>query len=212
MQDQQKIKTFIIDDHPMVIEGLRSLLSQLGFVHVSGTADNGDLAMEWLKENETDLILLDINLPDVSGVELCKTIRDKYPEIKILGISTFSDRSYISRMIANGASGYMIKNASSVEIAEAIKVVMSGKLYMNLDMEYLLKPSPAAAPADMPELTKREKEILGYIADGYTNNKIAEKLFISPSTVDTHRKNLLTKLNVNNTAALIRLAVENGLF
>lgn len=213
MQNRDQIQIFIIDDHPMVIEGLRSLLSQLDFVQVTGTADNGDHAMKWLKENSADLVLLDINLPDVSGVELCKTIKDKYPDIKILGISTFSDRSYISRMIANGASGYMIKNASSVEIAEAIRVVMSGKLYMNLDMEYLLRPSPVAGSgADIPELTKREKEILGYIADGYTNNKIAEKLFISPSTVDTHRKNLLTKLNVNNTAALIRLAVEKGLF
>lgn len=208
---KKRTTIFIIDDHPMVIEGLQSLLTPIENTVVAATATNAADAMKWLEKNTVDLILLDINLPDMSGVELCKLIKDNYPQTKILGISTYSDRSYISRMITNGASGYIIKNAPGAEIAEAIQVVMSGKLYMNLNMEYLLKPPVVNQIGELPKLTRREKEVLGYIADGFTNNDIAEKLFISPSTVDTHRKNLLAKLNVNNTASLIRLAVEKGL-
>lgn len=115
-------------------------------------------------------------------------------------------------MIENGALGYLIKSASSGEIAEAIASVMQGKLYMSLDMEHLLRPPSVVHSRDnLPELTKREKEVLHLIAEGLTNNQIATKLFVSSSTVDSHRKNMLTKLSVNNTAALIRLAVEQGL-
>lgn len=207
----KRTSVFIIDDHPLVIEGLQSLLNPLGNIDVVGAANSASNALQWLNENGVDLILLDINLPDMSGVDLCKIIKEKYPQVRILGISTFSDRSFISRMIANGASGYIIKNAPSSEIAEAIKVVMAGNLYMNLNMEHLLKPPVVTHAGELPKLTKRETEVLSYIADGYTNNDIAEKLFISPSTVDTHRKNLLAKLKVNNTASLIRLAIKAGL-
>lgn len=211
MSKEKTIQVFIIDDHPMVIEGLRSLIDSLQGMEVIGSAENGSDALSILRNKKPDIILLDINLPDMSGIDLCLQIKKSYAEIKILGMSTFSERSYISRMIENGASGYLIKNASAHEIANAIGTVMAGKLYMNLDMEHLLRPSSFSMDHSVPDLTRREKEVLGYIADGFTNNKIAEKLFISPSTVDTHRKNMLTKLNVNNTAALIRVAVEKGL-
>lgn len=208
---QKKVEVFIVDDHPMVIEGLRSLINHLPDMLVCGAAENAQRALEALKRRSCDIVLLDINLPDMSGVDLCKKIKKEFPDLKILGISTFSERSYISRMIENGASGYLIKNASATEIAAAIGTVMAGKLYMNLDMEHLLRPSAFSRDGKLPDLTRREKEILGYIAEGFTNNEIAQKLFISPSTVDTHRKNMLTKLDVKNTAALIRVAVEKGL-
>jgi len=205
------ISVFIVDDHPVVIEGLRSLIEKLEGHIVTGTACNAVDAINLLKVTPADVLLLDINLPDISGIDLCKKVRKEFPQIKILGISTFSDRSYISRMIVNGALGYLIKSASAEEIAEAIASVMQGKLYMSLNMEHLLRPLSVTSSSSLPELTKREKEVLKYIADGLTNNQIAEKIFVSPSTVDTHRKNMLTKLQVNNTAALIRLAMENGL-
>ena len=204
-------KVFIVDDHPMVVAGLNSLLSKLKNIEVAGAVSNAFDAIPFLKENKTDVILLDINLPDISGIDLCKKIHNEFPEIKILGISTLSERSYISRMIENGASGYLIKSASAQEIAEAIETVMNGKMYLSVSMEHLLRPLSVIPLDSLPALTKREKEILSNIADGLTNNQIAEKLFISPLTVDSHRKNLLTKLNVNNTASLIRLAVENRL-
>jgi DNA-binding NarL/FixJ family response regulator len=162
-----------------------------------------------LKSNDVDLVLLDINLPDISGIDLCRKITKDFPGVKVLGISTFGERSYISRMIENGASGYLIKNASAAEIQEAIETVMAGKLYLSVSIETLLKSKNNYA--EIPALTKREKEILSLISEGYTTNQMAEKLFISPLTVESHRKNLLTKLNVNNTASLIRLAVSMNL-
>ena len=205
------IKVFIIDDHPMVVAGLNSLLGRLENIEVAGAVSNAFDAIPFLKKNKTDVILLDINLPDISGIDLCKKIHKEFPEIKILGISTFSERSYISRMIENGASGYLIKSASADEIAEAIDTVLKDKMYLSVSMEHIAKPLSIIPSDNLPALTKREKEILQLISEGLTNNQIAEKLFISPLTVDSHRKNLLTKLNVNNTASLIKLAVQNGL-
>jgi DNA-binding NarL/FixJ family response regulator len=205
------IRIFIVDDHPMVVAGLRSLLDKIENIEVAGAVSNAFHAIPFLKNNTVDVILLDINLPDISGIDLCKKINKEFPKIKILGISTFSERSYISRMIENGASGYLIKSASQEEIAEAIQTVMNGKMYISVSMEHLTRPLSLTPTDALPAITKREKEILGLIAEGFTNNQIAEKLFISPLTVDSHRKNLLTKLNVNNTASLIKLAVENHL-
>ncbi|MGH2643915.1 MAG: response regulator [Chitinophagaceae bacterium] len=205
------IRVFIVDDHPMVIAGLKTLLEQLYGLEVVGHAVNAIDTMAFLKRDQPDIILLDINLPDINGIDLCKKIKKEFPEVKVLGISTFSDRSYISRMIANGASGYLIKSASSEEISDAIHTVMTGKLYMSLEMEHVLQPSSVIPSGLLPALTKREKEVLQLIGEGLTNNQIAEKLFISPLTVDSHRKNLLTKLSVNNTAALIKTAIQHRL-
>ena len=204
-------KVFIIDDHPMVVEGLQSLLNRLENIEVSGSVSNAFDAIPFIEKNIPDVILLDINLPEISGIELCKKIHQQFPSIRILGMSTFSERSYISRMIENGASGYLIKSASAEEIAEAIQTVMLGKMYLSVGMEHMMKPLSVFPSDDLPALTKREKEVLQLISEGLTNNQIAEKLFISPLTVDSHRKNLLTKLNVNNTASLITLAVKHGL-
>jgi DNA-binding NarL/FixJ family response regulator len=205
------IRIFIIDDHPMVVAGLNALLGQLKNIEVAGAVSNAFEAIPFLKQNTAEVVLLDISLPDISGIDLCKKIKKEFPEVKIIGISTFSERSYISRMIENGASGYLIKSASAEEIEEAIETVMKGKMYVSLSMEHVLHPLPASSSGALPALTKREKEILAHIADGLTTNQIAEKLFISPLTVDSHRKNLLTKLNAGNTASLIRIAVENRL-
>lgn len=205
------VRVFIVDDHPVVVAGLQTLLGQLNNIEVAGAVSNAFEAIPFLKANAVDVILLDINLPDISGIDLCKKITIEFPTIKVLGISTFSDRSYISRMIESGASGYLIKSASAEEIAEAIDTVLKGKMYLSVSLEHILRPSSAVSLDQLPALTKREKEILSHIAEGFTNNQIAEKLFISPLTVDSHRKNLLTKLNVNNTASLIRFAMEHGL-
>lgn len=205
------VNVFIIDDHPMVVAGLQSLLSKLLNIEVAGAASNAFDAIPFLRNNKIDVILLDINLPDISGIDLCKKVHHEFPDIKILGMSTFSERSYISRMIENGASGYLIKSASAEEIAEAIDSVLNDKMYLSVSLQHITKPLSISHSDHLPPLTKREKEILQLISEGLTNNQIAEQLYISPLTVDSHRKNLLTKLNVNNTAALIKLAVQNGL-
>lgn len=203
----EKLQVLIVDDHPMVIEGMRSLLCNLDFVGIAGTAANAFEAVALLKTRPVDVAIVDINLPDINGIELTVKIVKEFPGVKVLAMSTFKERSYISRMIQSGASGYLVKSASAEEIAEAVLTAYEGKLYLSLDLNAI----DGEVTAEPPILSRREKEVLEYIAEGFTNPQIAEKLFISLHTVDTHRKNILTKFNVNNTAALIKLAVRLNL-
>ena len=153
-----------------------------------------------------DIVITDINMPEVSGIELTMKIRKEFPLVKVIAMSTFKERSYISQMIQHGASGYLVKSASREEIEEAILSVHEGKLYMSLDIS--LSAADKQEMNNLPVLSSRETEVLQLIADGLTNPQIASKLFISLHTVDSHRKNLLTKFQVNNTAGLIKLAAK----
>jgi DNA-binding NarL/FixJ family response regulator len=150
-------------------------------------------------------------MPGMDGVELCKVMKEKYPGIMILGLSTFNQGLYIKKMMENGASGYILKNSSKEELIKAIHAVHEGSIYFSGEVGQALQEYQKSAKSELPELSSREKEILGLIAEGYTNPQIAEKIFLSSFTVDSHRKNLLAKLNVKNTASLIRLAVEKKL-
>lgn len=203
------IKTFIIDDHPMVIEGIRQMLQNADNVEVVGSAADGYAALEALKASPVDVALVDINLPDLDGIELCKKLRERFPKLKVLGLSTFKERSYITRMIDAGASGYLLKNANGEELTEAIVAAHKGRMYMSMEAAQTIA-RPTAGQPDIPLLTTREKEVLVLIAEGMTNNEIAEKLFISPLTVDSHRKNLLAKFGVKNTAAMVKYGMEAG--
>jgi DNA-binding NarL/FixJ family response regulator len=140
---------------------------------------------------------------------LCTKIKKEFPEVHVLGLSTFKQRSYVSQMIANGASGYLLKSAGKEEIDEAIKNVLAGKMYFSVDINNT--KAETLSEDEAPTLTRREKEILKMIAEGLTTNEIAQKIFVSPYTVDTHRKNLLSKFDVSNTALLIKTAATFGL-
>lgn len=201
-----KINILVVDDHPMVLEGMKSMLSQISFVGVNAVAVNAYEAMELIKKAHTDIVITDINMPEISGMNLALKIRHEFPEVKIIAMSTFKERSYISQMIQNGASGYLVKSASKEEIEEALLSVFEGKLYMSLDVNLSLAEKNELN--NIPVLSRREKEVLLLIADGMTNPQIAAKLFLSMHTVDSHRKNLLTKFGINNTASLIKLAVR----
>jgi DNA-binding NarL/FixJ family response regulator len=206
------LSVLIIDDHPLIVAGMQKMLATMEDIQIAGAAGSAMEAIKILKSVPVDIALLDINLPDISGIELCKKIKKEFPAVKVLGISTYCDRSYVSRMIENGALGYLAKSADAEEIVRAIRMASKGQLYLSLSTEQLLRsPDNLTTPGVLPALTRREKEVLQLIGEGFTNPQIAERLFISPLTVDSHRKNLLTKLNVNNTAALIRLAMEQGL-
>lgn len=198
-------KVFIVDDHYMVIEGIRSLLLNEKNIEWSGYAMNAASCLAFLVNNQPDVILMDISLPDQSGIDLCKEVKEKYPLIFVIGLSTFNQQSFIQKMMANGASGYVLKNATQGELTEAIATVMKGKTYMSTEASQALRKNTSA---DVPVLTRREKEVLELIAAGMTNNEIATKLFVSSATVDTHRKNLLAKFGVKNTAAVIKMAVQ----
>lgn len=204
------IKVYIVDDHAVVIEGIYSLLQKEKEIEIAGYAGNGTNCLEYFISNTADVILMDISLPDMNGVDLCKTIKQNYPGIMVLALSTFNQGTYIRKMMENGASGYLLKNAGREQIIEAIKLAAKGKTYLSFDAGQALKTDEQKQNA-IPPLTKREKEVLKHIAEGLTNLQIAEKLFISIDTVESHRKNLHAKLNVNNTALLVRFAVENDL-
>ena len=197
---------FIVDDHYMIIEGIRSLLENERGIELLGHASNAVSCIAFLQRQLPDVILMDINLPDKSGIELCKEVKDRYPAVFILGLSTFNQQSFIEKMIANGASGYVLKNASRNELIEAINTAKQGKKYLSLDASLTLRKT--TNDSNVPVLTRREKEVLELIAEGMTNNEIAQKLYISVSTVDSHRKNLLSKFEAKNTASLVRIATQ----
>jgi len=199
-------KVFVVDDHYMVIEGIRSLLQNEKNIEWTGHASNAASCLAYLHQQLPDVVLMDINLPDKSGIDLCKEVKQKYPSIFIIGLSTYNQLSFIQKMIDNGASGYVLKNASQQELMEAIETVAKGKKYLSFEVSQTLRNTNTNTVV----LTRREKEVLNLIAEGLTNNEIAQKLFISTTTVDTHRKNLLEKLNARNTAALIKLSMAQG--
>jgi DNA-binding NarL/FixJ family response regulator len=200
------IKLFIVDDHYMVIEGIHSLLQNEKDIEWMGHAMNAASCLAFLQQEKPDVILMDINLPDKSGIDLCKEVKEKYPSIQILGLSTFNQQSFIEKMIGSGASGYVIKNATQQELMEAIHTVVKGKEYLSFDAAVTLRKPDTQN--NTPVITRREKEVLELITEGMTNNEIARQLFISSTTVDTHRKNLLSKLRAKNTASLVRIATQ----
>jgi DNA-binding NarL/FixJ family response regulator len=197
-------RVFIVDDHYMVIEGIHSLLKDEPGIEWTGHATNAESCLAFLLNTQPDIIFMDINMPGKSGIDLCKEVKEKYPSVFIIGLSTFNQQSFVQKMMDNGASGYILKNAGQNELLEAIQLVASGKTYLSFEAGKSLHKS-----TDNPiVLTRREKEVLELIATGFTNNEIAEKLFLGSTTVDTHRKNLLAKFEVKNTASLIRKAVQ----
>ncbi len=200
-----KIKVFIVDDHYMVIEGIRSLLQNEEGIEWSGHATNAASCLAFLQQQLPDVILMDINLPDKNGIDLCKEVKEKYPSVFILGLSTFNQQSFIQKMMNNGASGYVLKNATQEELMEAIETVSKGKTYLSDEVASSLRKEVVS---EIPVITRREKEVLLLIADGLTNAEIAKQLFLSTTTVDTHRKNLLAKFDVKNTASLIKKAAQ----
>ncbi len=202
------IKVYLVDDHSVVIEGVKSVLQNDKTIEIVGFAMTSEKCLQFFELHTANVILMDISLPDMDGIELCKLITQKQPQIKILALSTFDQGSYVRKMMENGASGYLLKNAAKQEIIEAIKTVHAGGTYLCFEAGRALKQTNDEE-SKLPSLTKREKEVLRKISEGFTNAQISEMLFISIDTVDSHRKNLHTKLNVKNTAMLIKFALEN---
>lgn len=206
-----KIRVVIIDDHPLVIEGLKSLLRGHKDIKVEACCTTGNEALEFLKQHQADIVLLDINLPDVSGTEICKVIASEYENTFVIGLSTYGERSIINQMISNGAKGYLLKNVTESELVEAISKVYRGHYYYGIEIQKAMANTIFHTMGNTPRLTKREKQILKLIVSGKTTNKIADELFISPLTVETHRRNLMKKMDASNTASLVKIAIEKVL-
>lgn len=205
--ENEKINIVIVDDHPIVIEGLRMMLKSQPFFHVAGSFTSGEETLSYIRSQMVDIILLDITLPDANGTELCREIKKISPGTSVIMFSNRSERSIIMQSIQNGASGYLLKNTSIDELVICIRGALSGDIvFCNETKQIISRPSQNDMP--IPRLTKREKQILQMVAQGKTSNVIAEELFLSPLTVDTHRKNLLQKFQAKNSTELINRAIQ----
>lgn len=211
MITQQMINILIIDDHPLVAGGIEMMLKDEDHLNIIACAKTAQEALDFLAANEPEIILLDISLPDIDGLQLCDKIRIKNKYSKILGLTSTNDASIITQLLHRGANGYLLKNMERSELLEAIDKVMDGKIFLSRAAnEKVLEQFSSVSTAlnDIPALTRREKELLQLLKDGFNGPQIAEKLFLSHYTIETHRKNLMQKLNVNSLQLLLKVARE----
>jgi DNA-binding NarL/FixJ family response regulator len=219
LASMKKIQVIIADDHKIIRVGLRGLLEREKDIDVVGEAENGNELLSVLQKIQPDVILMDIDMGTTSGIDATREVKKLYPAIQVLGLTMHEEQNFIVDMLEAGASGYLLKNAGRDELLTAIHTVSKGDSYFSQKVSATLlqaitrqKETPTAHDhkEQMP-LSDREVEVLKLIAEEHSNGEIAEKLFISIRTVDTHRRNLLEKLNVKNTAGLVRYAIEKGL-
>ncbi len=208
------INVAIADDHPMVINGVKDMLSTYPAIHIQATYLNGTSLLDGLRQQQPDVLLLDIHMPDIRGEEITLRLSKDYPGIKILALTNFDNTLYASNMLQNGALGYLLKNTDKETLIDAIETVYAGKKYLSGDMENRItdfKKKINRKTSAKYSLTPRETEILKLLAKGYSNQQIAEELFLSKRTVENYRLNLSIKLEAKNTAGLVKYAIELGL-
>ena len=212
-----KIRILLADDHPMVRSGLIKLLEPFKEFIIIGEASDGEEAVAMTKKLEPDVVIIDLSMPKLSGVEATKIIRKNFPSAKVLVLTMYDNEEYVYQILKSGAGGYMLKNSGRDELAAAIRAVARGDRFFSprvseIVMEAYLRKSEGRDDLPMNDddlpLTKREREILQYIADGSNNLQIAEKLFISARTVETHRTNIMQKLDIHDAANLVRFALS----
>lgn len=210
------VNILLVDDHDIVRDGIQMLLEdEVGF-KIAAEAENGDEALEACEEHDIDLIIMDINMPGMNGIEATEKIKETYPEIKVLALTMMDEDQHIRQMIEAGASGYILKSSDKIELVKAISTIIDGKHYFSDDatqsvMMDLVKGTTENQQSDPGNITDREKEVLELIVQQYTNQEIAEELYISTRTVDAHRRNLLQKTGSKNTAGLVTYAIKHDL-
>lgn len=223
MADRQigdAVRVILVDDHTIIRDGIRALLKSSQDIAVIGEAASGKELIAMLPNNEVDVILMDINMPDMDGFETTAYLREKYPHLRILILSMLEQPNYVHKIIEAGASGYLLKNVGRDEMTCALKIVSGGGQYICSTISLALlrkfqpdniKPVIAPELSQTRDLSQREVEILKLIADGLTNAEIADKIFTSKRTVETHRQNIIEKTKAKNTAALIKYAISKGI-
>lgn len=212
MEKVQQVKILLADDHKIIRDGVRAVLAGENRFEIVGEAETGKELLTLMENTPTDVVILDIHMPGPRATDLCESILVKYPHTKVLVLTMFNSSVQLQRMREAGASGYLLKEAGADEMKRAIQDVSSGKTYFPAEPKGKAAGSGQAANAvDNSNLTRREMEILRLISTEFTTREIADKLFISQRTVDTHRRNLMKKLGVKNTAGLVRYAVLEGL-
>lgn len=210
----------IVDDHQLVLDGLAALVNDLNDFELIGTANNGKEALKLTKALQPDIVLMDIDMPVMNGLEATARIKEDFKDTAVIILTMHNERSLIKKVMDLGADGYLLKNSDREDLSEALMKVASGKNFFSSDVALALlnedgksssKFSSHSDALELSRLTEREIEILKLIADGSSNKEIADALFISHRTVDTHRTNLMKKLDIHNVAGLIKFAINNGL-
>jgi two-component system nitrate/nitrite response regulator NarL len=207
-------KIIIADDHQIVIDGIKSLLQSEVEIQIIGEAQNGKVLLESEHLTEADLVLMDLGMPELNGLEASKALRIAHPNIKILVLTTYADQRSIKDMVKIGVDGYVLKDSGKANFLEAISTIMAGEKHYDKRVTDVLMNSfnPKKSQSTTPTpLTEREKDVIRLIAEGLSTNEIANKLFLSAFTIETHRKNIFTKLGFNKVASLVRYAIEEGL-
>jgi DNA-binding NarL/FixJ family response regulator len=225
--NKKKIGVFLVDDHQIVRDGIKALLLDAPEINISGEASNGKELLERISSSNTDIILMDISLPDVSGIELTKQICKNYPEIKVLILSMYTQEDFIVNAIAAGAKGYLPKNTTRHELLKAINEINDGNEYYSDTVSKIIlenyisnarrakDPEPIkkdlAFKKEEDVLTSREKQILQMVVEGHSNQHIADKLFISIRTVESHKNHIMQKLGIKSVVELIKFAIRNNI-
>ncbi|PZV79738.1 LuxR family two component transcriptional regulator [Algoriphagus aquaeductus] len=201
----------VIDDHPLVGDGISMMVKDMEDVSLAAVCKSGKEALAYLETHSPDFILLDINLPDIDGLELCVQIRKNHKQVKIIGLTSTNEAGIITQLLSNGANGYLLKNMEREELIQALNEVKQGKIFLSKAANQKILEqfqSVREAMQKFPMLTRREKEILVLLYEGHSGPAIADKLCLSPFTIETHRKNLMQKLEVNTTQQLLKVARE----
>lgn len=214
-----KIRILLADDHPLIRSGIATLLQSYKDFEIVGEAQDGEEAVEKTKDLEPDVLVIDLSMPKLSGIEATKIITKRYPEVRVLVLTMHENEEYVYQILKSGAGGYVLKSAGKEELSAAIRAVAKGERFFSPRVSEIMAESyvrrmeggeASSKAGDIP-LTRREKEILGLVAKGLTNQQIADHLCISPRTVDTHRTNIMQKLNIHDVANLVRYAIEHGI-
>lgn len=211
------IKVLLAEDHIIVRKGLYALLKKEIDIDVIGEAGDGREAVEMVEKLRPDVVLMDISMPSLNGIEATRRIKNKFPNTKVLILTMHDSEEYIFQLLRIGASGYVVKMAAPAELISAIRAVHQGHTFLSPSIskkvikEYIRKTGTKAEADTLERLTNREREILQLIAEGHSNREIAEMLFISIKTVETHRTHLMAKLNIHSTAALTQYAIRKGI-
>jgi len=210
MSQPRAIKVLVVDDHPLVLEGIRAVLETYDHIEVVGAASSARAALTLAGRTAPDVVMMDINMPDLNGLDAVELFREQHPATRLLMLSMHDSREYISTSVMYGASGYVLKDVSTSEIVAAIEAVAAGGTYFSAGVSDALLQRGTTQKEYRP-LTTREQAVLLLLANGKSNKDVARTLDISARTVETHRKNIKKKLGIATTAGLTRYAIENGL-
>ena len=206
------IRLLLVDDHHIVLDVIKALLDEVEGFDCIATADNGQKALDMLNVFDVDVVLMDIDMPVMNGMEATKRIKKEYPKVRVISLTQHSERGMVQKLLDCGSDGYLLKNIAQDELTTAIRRVYNGENVFSSEVTMRLEGKAVeknASGIDV-ELTEREIEILSLISEGLSSKQVGEKLFISPRTVDTHRTNLMNKLDIHNIAGLIQFALKNG--